>query len=75
MNVTLSNGVVVTSDWCGGTPMGSSLLCGELSIRIQSVLPLPSLSGNISFIFAFFIAHFLLVENTYKNPYSLKVVK
>jgi hypothetical protein len=26
------------------------------------------------FIFAFFIAHFLLVENTYKNPYSLKAV-
>jgi hypothetical protein len=23
----------------------------------------------------FFIAHFLLVENTYKNPYSLKAVK
>jgi hypothetical protein len=23
-----------------------------------------------SFIFAFFIAHFLLVKNTYKNPYS-----
>jgi hypothetical protein len=22
----------------------------------------------------FFIAHFLLVENTYKNPYSLKAV-
>jgi hypothetical protein len=24
--------------------------------------------------FLFFIAHFLLVENTYKNPYSLKAV-
>jgi hypothetical protein len=23
----------------------------------------------------FFIAHFLLVENTYKNPYSLKAVR
>jgi hypothetical protein len=59
----------------GGTPMGSSLLCGELSISLRSVLLVPSLSGNISSIFAFFIAHFLLVENTYKNPCSLKTVK
>jgi hypothetical protein len=41
---------------------------------IRALLHALSVVEKISFIFAFFIAHFLLVENTYKNPYSLKAV-
>jgi hypothetical protein len=46
--------------------------CRRAFFHLTSSSPL--LSMLKIFIFFFFIAHFLLVENTYKNPYSLKAV-
>jgi hypothetical protein len=51
MIVTQSNGLVVTSDWFGGTPLGSSLHPGEG----RFILSLSSLSYDSLKIFLFFL--------------------
>jgi hypothetical protein len=74
MIVTRSNGLVDTPDRFGGTHMGSILHPG----KGQFILSLSSLSHGslkIFIIIIIFIAHFLLVKNMYKTPYSLKAVK
>jgi hypothetical protein len=71
MTVTSSNGLVFTPNFSSETTMGSSLY----STKAYTISLHPSfLFGRLKiFIFFFFlIAHFLLVENTYKNHYSLK---
>jgi hypothetical protein len=75
MKATPSNGQEGTPDSFSGTVRSSIQTCDLKLCFIRALLNAPSLDQNISFIFAFFIAHFLLVENTYKNPYSLKAVK
>jgi hypothetical protein len=73
MIVARSNGLVVTPDWCGGTPLGSILHPG----KGRFILSLSTLSYDSLkfFIFLFFYtAGFLLVKNTSKYPYSLKAV-
>ena len=72
--VTPSNGQVGTPDFFSGTVRGSVQTSDFKLSSSRALFHAPSVDENISFIFAFFIAHFLLVENTYKNPYSLKAV-
>jgi hypothetical protein len=65
---------VGTPDYYSGTARGSLQTCDFKLSFSRAFFHALSVVQNISFIFAFFIAHFLLVENTYKNPYSLKAV-
>jgi hypothetical protein len=75
MKVTPSNGQVGTPDFFSGTAWGLIQTSDFKHCFIRALLHAPLVDYNISFIFAFFIVHFLLVENTYKNRYSLKAVK
>jgi hypothetical protein len=77
--VTSSNGQVGTPDLFSGAVVGSIQTSAVNLYFFTPLLHVSSVAKNVSFIFAFFIyffiAHFLLVENTYKNPYSLKADK
>jgi hypothetical protein len=64
---------VVTPGWLVLEAVGSSLL----AVKAWFIIPHPSLAINTVKHFTFlylFIAYFLRVKNTYKNPYSLKAV-
>jgi hypothetical protein len=65
---------VGTPDFFSGTVRSSIQTSDFITSSSRVFFHAPSVDSNNSFIFAFFIAHFLLVENTYKNPYSLKAV-
>jgi uncharacterized membrane protein len=73
MTVTPSNGLVGTPDFFSRTPLG---LIHHPSKGQFISLYYSSCFGmlKIFFFLSFFIAHFLIVKNTYKNPYSLKAV-
>jgi hypothetical protein len=72
--VTSSNGQVGTPDLFRGnspgieTPFDRSMIYIFLSFIFLGY-------AKDFHLFFFFIAHFLLVKNTYKNPYSLKAIK
>jgi hypothetical protein len=64
---------VVTPDWFGETALGSSLHLTKA--RLDSLYPSSCFDMlKIFILFFIFMAHFLLVKNTYKKPYSLKAV-
>jgi hypothetical protein len=78
IKVTSSNGQVGTPDLFRGIAMGSIQTSDFKLYFLRALLHRLTIVQRCSLIFAFsifFIAHFLLVENTYKNPYSLKAVK
>jgi hypothetical protein len=54
---------VVIPEFFGGIALGSSLYC----VVAYCLLKCPSFSFNTVKIFIFFMAHFLLVENTYNS--------
>jgi hypothetical protein len=63
MTVTRSNGRVVTSDWIGGTPLGSSLHLGKARF-ILSLSSLPYDSLKI-FIFSIFLYRVFFTSKIY----------
>jgi hypothetical protein len=74
MSVTSSHGLMVTLDLIGETSLGSSLV-DDKPWYIWMLSSSSFDTVKIFIFFVFFIAHFVLVKNVYKTPYSLKALK